>query len=114
MPELVTETDSGPARVITLSGDLDPESIPQVRAGLDSVLREAQPKTRLVLDLSGVGYISAGGLKTILHLIREVNRLDGRLVLCGLGGYVAEALEATRISLLVPIRPDLETALREF
>ncbi len=107
-------TDPGPARVITLSGSLDRDSAPKVRSQLDSILRTEGRKARLVLDLGGVSYISAAGLKTILHLIRETNRLDGRIVLCALGEYADEVLEATRTSYLVPVCPDIESALMEF
>ena len=110
----ISVTNPGPALVAALGGDLDQDSAPKVRARLDSILREAGPKARLVLDLAGVGHVSAGGVQTILHLAREINRLDGRLVLCGLGGYAAEILESARVTDLLPVSPDRESALKEF
>ena len=111
---IIRETDPGPARVISLQGDLNQEAAVQVRHRFDQVLRRAGRKARLVVDLAGVEYISAGGLKTILHLLREINRLDGRMVVCGLKEYPAEVFEATQVAALVSIRPDIPSALEEF
>ena len=111
---ILTETDPGPARVVGLSGRFEPDSAAQLRDRLDRLLSRTGAKTRLVLDLGGVDYLPVEGLKTLLHLIRAVNRLDGRLVLCGLGEYAAEVLEGAGVSLLVPVSPDRESALQEF
>ena len=111
---IVTETNPGPARVIGLAGRLDDDTADEVRRRLDSTLRKAGRKARLILDLSEVDYISAKGLKTIFHLAREINRLDGRLVVCGLGPNAAESFKVTHLSALVPICPNAKAALQEF
>ncbi len=111
---LISVTNPGPAQVVGLNGRLNQRSVPKVRSRLNSLLREVGAKARLVLDLQGVDYISAGGIQTILHLAREVNRLEGRLVLCGLGGYADDILKTARITDLLPVCPDQEAALREF
>lgn len=108
------ESDRGSARVVTLSGRFEPDSAAELRTRLDGLLERAGPKPRLVLDLGGIEFLPAEAVKTLLHLIRSVNRLDGRLILCGLGDYAAEVLEGTGVSLLVPISPDRACALAEF
>jgi anti-anti-sigma factor len=62
---------------------------------------------RIVMDLSGVDFISSAGLRVMLSLAKRTKQHHGALVLCGLSGPVREvfalagflplfAVEATR------------------
>ncbi len=111
---IISETNPGPARVIALKGGVDDDSAAQVRRRLEEILSRAGRKARLILDLGEADRLSAQGIRMILFLAREVNRLDGRLVVCGLSPNAADMFEASRLSDLVPICPDRKAALREF
>lgn len=53
--------------------------------------------THVVLDLSGVSYLSSSGIRPLLALNRQVRAREGRLVLCGLRPDVQGVFIATRL-----------------
>ena len=65
----------------------------------------------LVIDLSGVDYISSAGLRIFMLASREVKPRQGRIALAGLQPVVSEIFEISKFSLLFPIHPRVEDAL---
>ena len=57
----------GPRLYVQLSGELDHHSAEQTRIMLDTMLRDITVR-ELILDLSGLEYISSAGLRIILRL----------------------------------------------
>lgn len=53
-------TESHEVAVVSLTGDLDTASAPQLKTMLEDLL--ARGETRLVVDLFGVAYIDSAGL----------------------------------------------------
>lgn len=53
--------------------------------------------TRVVVDFSGVHYLSSVAFRPLLSLRRRLQPLDGRIVLCGMSDLVAEVFQATRL-----------------
>jgi anti-sigma B factor antagonist len=72
-----------------------------------AVLGRAQ-ESRLLLDLSGVEYISSAGLRVFLMLARKVKDGGGRLVLCGMGASVRQVFDLAGFSALFAIEPSVE------
>ena len=66
----------------------------------------------VILDLSGVEYISSAGLRIFMLASREVKPRQGRLSLVGLQPVVKEIFEISKFSLLFPIHERVEDALR--
>jgi anti-anti-sigma factor len=64
---------------------------------------------RLVLDLSGVEYISSVGLRVLMLASKQVKAQGGSLAVCGLGPVVREIFEISRFNLVL----DVFSALRE-
>lgn len=72
---------------------------------------EAAPG-RVVLDLSGVGFIDSSGLGAVVaarRFLREGQAMD----LAGLTGPVARVFRLTRMDMLFAIHPEVADALRE-
>jgi len=73
--QLVIESSAGDdAAVLTLSGELDLASTPTLERELAAV--EATAPRRLVIDLSGVGFMDSTGLQALLRA-RERAAADG-------------------------------------
>jgi anti-anti-sigma factor len=72
--------------------------------------RCAAARDQLVLDLSGVDYISSAGLRVLLLAAKRLQP-QGRLVLCSLNRSVREVFELAGFLPLFGIEPSREQAL---
>ncbi|MBK5255703.1 MAG: STAS domain-containing protein [Vicinamibacteria bacterium] len=63
---------------------------------------------RLLVDLSGVEYISSAGLRVFLMLARKVKEGGGRLVLCGMGASVKQVFDLAGFTALFAVEATLE------
>lgn len=68
---------------------------------------------RLVVDLSGVDYISSAGLRVLLLLARRVQEARGRLALCGLGDAVRQVFQLAGFLPLFIVCESREAAVRQ-
>src|SRR5262245_42891742 len=71
----------------------------------------------VVLDFTGVVYLSSAGFRPLLRLNRQVREKGGRLLLCGLSKEVEEIFSVTRListSRMAPatfeVQPDVAAA----
>ncbi len=85
----------------TTSGTVDDA----VRSAIDAGARI------LVIDFSGVDYISSAGLRVFLVLARRMRELGGRLVLCGLGQPVRQVFQLAGFLPLFTVSSSLDAAL---
>jgi anti-sigma B factor antagonist len=75
----IEEATEGDARVFRLSGDLDMETAPTLNERLHEAIGDGQ--THFIVDVSGLTFIDSTGISVLLHSLKDVERLDGRLVL---------------------------------
>jgi stage II sporulation protein AA (anti-sigma F factor antagonist) len=94
--------------VIHPKGRLDSSTSPAFEK--DLLERVNQGHASIVLDLSGLTFISSAGLRTILLLAKHMKNLGGRLALCALSKPVREVFDATRCDTLIDIFPSYEAA----
>ena len=94
--------------VVRPTGRLDSATSPAFEQ--DLMKRIAEGHASMVLDLSGLTFISSAGLRTILLLAKHVKSLGGRLALCSLSKPVREVFDATRCDALVDVFPTYEAA----
>ena len=64
----------------------------------------------LVLDFSGVEYISSVGLRVLMLAARQVKAQGGKIAIVALTPIVADVLRIARFDLVFPIFGDIETA----
>jgi anti-sigma B factor antagonist len=98
--------------IVSIDGEIDGRTAPQLEAGLASW----PGRDRVVLDLSGVSYLSSAGLRALLLIHRRVAGENGRLVLAGVASTVADTMKVTgflRYFVLLETRADAVAALLE-
>jgi anti-sigma B factor antagonist len=78
--------------IATVNGDIDGKSAPQVQAELLAAL---QSGSRLLVDMSGVVYLSSAGLRMLLLLYRQVAIKKGRVVLVGVPEEIRDTMSMT-------------------
>ncbi|HXJ82465.1 MAG TPA: STAS domain-containing protein [Candidatus Methylomirabilis sp.] len=66
---------------------------------------------RLVLDLSGVDYISSAGLRVLMLARKQAKAQAGTLVVAGLGPVVKEIFEISRFTVVFEIFATVREAL---
>ena len=65
----------------------------------------------LVLDLSGVEYMSSVGLRVLMLASKQAKAQGGSLAVCGLQPVVREIFEISRFNLVLDVFPALREAL---
>ena len=78
--------------VIAPSGDIDGSTAPAFQ---EQVVAAARPNSRLLLDMSGVDFMSSAGLRVLLILYRQISANGSRVVISGLNEPIEEAMSAT-------------------
>ena len=86
----ITEVDN--ISIVALPGELDGQAAP----GLENqILPLVQPQCKILLDMSGVSYISSIGLRALLLLHRETTANQGHIVLSGLPEMIHDTMLIT-------------------
>jgi anti-anti-sigma factor len=90
--ELIEEMH-GRVVLVTARGRLDGSTSPAFSAQLEKLAARSEP--RLVVDFSGIDFVSSAGLRVVLTLLKRVKAANGRLALCGVQAPVREILDIT-------------------
>jgi stage II sporulation protein AA (anti-sigma F factor antagonist) len=93
--ELVEETH-GRVVVVTARGRLDGATSPAFGARLEQLAATSEP--RLVVDCSGIDFVSSAGLRVVLAVLKRVKAANGMLALCAVQAPVREVLDITGFS----------------
>jgi anti-sigma B factor antagonist len=100
--------------VIAVRGRVDHANADAFKAGLWPHLATCRPGgEQLVLDLTGLEYISSAGLRVLMLAAREAKAQDGTLVVCSLQPVVREIFEISRFNVVFRVYPDTRRALAE-
>lgn len=98
--------------VVALRGRFDAPAAPEAESAFKDVLN--QGAKQVLLDLSGVEYISSGGLRVIIMLTKALEKSNGDLKLCGLSPFVSEVFKITNLSKRYEICVTREEGLAAF
>ncbi len=66
---------------------------------------------RMVLDLSGLQYISSAGLRVLLLAAKRMKSSGGRFALCSLSRQISEVFEISGFNSILDIYPSYEDAV---
>ena len=102
----------GGAVVLGPAGRLDQENCDGFRASLQPHLERAFAERQgIVFDLSGLEYISSGGLRCFMLASNEARARGGRILVASPRPVVAEIFQISRFNLIFDIHPTLRQAL---
>jgi anti-sigma B factor antagonist len=105
-----TELDNG-IRLITLIGVLDMQGTFSVE--VQFARHCAGDNVRVLVDLSGVTYLSSIGIPMLINTARSVTSQGGKMGLVGPIYDVNRVLEITGVPQIIPIFHDFNTAVAE-
>jgi anti-sigma B factor antagonist len=98
--------------VLTVSGQIDASSAPEMEKALHSLV-EAQ-HGKVVVDLAKVDYVSSAGLRVLLAGIKQARGLGGDLRVAGLQPQVKEVFDIAGFTPLFKIHADATAAVNSF
>jgi len=102
----------GRTTVLSPAGRIDHTHADAFKLALDPHLAACtKDGAPLVLDFSGVDYISSIGLRALMVAIKQVKPQGGRMVLAALQPLVLEVFTISRFDMLFEIFPDRAAAL---
>ncbi|MEU3567831.1 STAS domain-containing protein [Kitasatospora sp. NPDC036755] len=94
--------------VVPLHGDLDDFSSRDVRRLFDALTDEGA--TRVVVDLTAVGFLDSTGLNVLLGAARRARLERGALRLAGAVPRVRDLVELSGVATVLPLYPDVAAA----
>ena len=102
----------GETAVVSLEGDVDLQSSPDVRGVL---LEAVERSARVVVDLSAVGYIDSSGIAALVEALQRSRQRKDRaaLALAAVSDPVLRVLKLARLDRVFTIHPTLAEALPE-
>lgn len=95
--------------VIRLVGRLDAASSALLEKKAAELLASHQAK--VVVDFSGVEYLSSAGLRLLLSLTKKWRAADGKLVFCCMNGEVLAVIKMAGFERILTIYPREKEAL---
>ena len=107
--EIAHERD-GEVVVVRLSGRLDSSTAKPAEDGLAAAIAGID-EPRVVIDLTGLGYISSAGLRVLLLTDKRIKSAGGRLALCGLGASVREVFSISGFDTVLSLQPGRSAAI---
>ncbi|MDO8580327.1 MAG: STAS domain-containing protein [Candidatus Omnitrophota bacterium] len=98
--------------IVTIEGEINLESSPQLRKAFDDLLKKGTQK--IMLDFQKISYIDSSGLATCVELFQRLQDKSGKLCLVQLPVKVRNVFEVTRLDKLFPIYNSQEEAFVNF
>ena len=105
----VSITDRDEWKVLSVVGELDLATAPQLRQKIIGLVNEGA--NRLVLDLTATDFLDSIGLGVIVGALKRLQSTDGRLVVATNVARVRSVFELTRLDHIIPLRDDVDAAV---
>ena len=98
-------------RVLEPQGRIDSSSVVTMDAAFHQGL--APGGNPLLVDMSGVDYISSGGLRSFLLTLKEVKKREGKMCLCNLTPSVSKVFKLAGFNTIFDIRAGRDEAIAD-
>ncbi len=109
--ELISRMDSG-VQVLAANGRIDHSRASAFEAGLAPFLQNCcASHTPLVLDFSGVDFISSVGLRVLMLAAKQVKAQRGKIAVASLSPIVSEIFQVSRFNLVLDVFESTEVAI---
>ena len=96
------------------SGHIDHPTAQQLQQALAPILEDlGRSKDALVLDFTGVEYISSMGLRVLMMAAKQMRSRDARIAVAALQPVVAEIFEIARFKHVLEVFPSVRLALQD-
>jgi anti-anti-sigma factor len=108
----VKEEKKGDILILRMRGRLDAVSSPAAEKKVFDSINSGQ--SRLILDFTGISYLSSAGMRMLLSTTKKLKSLSGRLVVCCVTSNVMDVLKMSGFDHVLDLSPTEDEALRKF
>lgn len=108
----IKEDKNGDILILRVKGRLDAISSPNAEKTVFDSINNGQ--TKLLLDFSGVEYLSSAGMRMLLSTTKKLKALSGKLVVCSLTTNVLDVLKMSGFDHVLEIAKSEEEGLKKF
>lgn len=110
----ITTQQFADTTVVAPAGRIDHSSAAELEATLLPLVSQvAERKGALVLDFTGVDYISSVGLRVLMIAAKQMRGAQARLSVAALSGVVAEIFTISRFDKVLTVHAKIEDALAQ-
>lgn len=88
----ISQSTEGTVTIVALSGEIDGSTAPEAQS---RILPLTVGDAHVVLDMSGVKYMSSAGLRMMLVIYRTIGSQGGKVVLSGLSPELVDVMSLT-------------------
>lgn len=106
----VTTSSAENAKIVTLVGEIDGGTVPLAE---EQILALSGQGVKVVLDMTGVTYMSSAGLRMLLLAYRTINGKGGKIVLVGLSDELKDTMSVTGFLEFFACADTLDAGLKE-
>ncbi len=108
----ISEEQKGEVLIMRIKGRLDAVSSPTAEKKVFDVINNGHHK--IILEISGVSYISSAGMRMLLSTTKKVRTLSGKLCICGMIPNVMDVLKMSGFDHILDLFQTEEEALKHF
>ncbi len=99
--------------VVSLVGRLDLFNSNKISEKMNKFLMENKTK-KIIMNLAEVKYLSSGGIRMIVQLVKKIRKDGGELLLCDLSKVVKDVLDMVGFNLLFTTYDTEQDAIQNF
>jgi len=105
----VATTERDDVTIVTVSGEVDVYTAPQLRSALEE--RIAAGHTALIVDLQDVGFLDSTGLGVLVGRVKAVKKVDGWLRVVCTNERILRLFGITGLDRVIAIHDSIDEAL---
>lgn len=105
-----TTRQLGNVLVVALQGRIDQATAERLRLLLEPHLSCCTAGAPLIIDFSGISYISSVGLRILMLAARQATAQQGQMAIAGLQPMVREIFQISRFDMVFKIHDSVATA----
>ncbi|MBY8976471.1 STAS domain-containing protein [Rhodobacteraceae bacterium NNCM2] len=106
----MTSTDGDACKIVLVAGRVDHTNAAVFGAELEKATGELDGKSGMVVDLSGLEFITSAGLRGLIIAQKKLSGSGARLAISGLSGTVADVFRISRFDTLFPVADTADAA----
>ena len=105
----VSTTERDDVVIVTVAGEVDVYTAPQLRSALEE--RVAAGQNKIVVDLQGVAFIDSTGLGVLVGQLKALRKVEGSLRIVCSDERILRLLAITGLDQILPLHDSVDDAL---